>query len=105
MAIYNGKHCVFEMVGVENNYASIWNSQTNVDSDSACNNRNISDMRTTTLPARLLLLSNTLQDNLTNTTIQTAKNGMSETIVSTDDKLFLPALKAIENTIKTYQKL
>lgn len=92
MAIYNNKHCVFEMVGVENS-SVVWNPYTNLDNDNAQNDWNISDMRNTTLPTHLLLLSNDLQSIITNTTIQTATNGINGTLVSTSDKLFLAAEK------------
>ena len=97
MAIYNGKHCVFEMVGLES-IELMRNSDTNLDNDSAYNDWNISNMRNTHLPARLLLLSSELQTNLTNTTIQTATNGNNGTLVSTSDKLFLAAEKEITKT-------
>ena len=92
MAIYNGKHCVFEQVGLDASEL-VWNSQFNKDSDNAYNDWNISNMRNTHLPARLLLLSSALQDNLTNTTTQTATNGTNGVLVSTSDKLFLAAEK------------
>lgn len=92
MAIYNGKHCVFEQVGVDSDNV-IWNLSTNKDSDNCWNNWNISNIRNTHLPARLLLLSNDLQSIITNTTVQTATNGNNGTLVNTSDKLFLPAEK------------
>lgn len=97
MAIYNGKHCVFEQVGVDSDQA-LFNAFTNKDSDNCYNNWDISGMRNTTLPAVLLKLSTVLQDNLTDTTIQTAKNGLSSTLVSTSDKLFIAAEKEITGT-------
>lgn len=97
MAIYNGKHCVFEQVGVDSD-ALVWNLASNVDSDNSINNWNISNMRNTHLPARLLLLSNALQENLSNTTIQTATNGTNGTLVSTSDKLFIAAEKEMTGT-------
>ena len=97
MAIYNGKHCVFEEVGVDSG-AIEWNADTNVDDNSAYNDYNISDMRTTTLPTKLLLLSSALQSILTNTTIQTAKNGNSTSLVSTSDKTFILAEKEMTGT-------
>ena len=102
MAIYNGKHVVFEQVGVDSNSIQ-WNPSSNQDSDNAYNDWNISDMRNTHLPTRLLLLSSALQDNLTTTTIQTAKNGINGTLVSTSDKLFLVAEKEIKGT-RTYSR-
>ena len=97
MAIYNGKHCVFEMVGVESSSFQ-WNPASNKDADNCYNNWNISKMRNTTLPAHLLLLSSALQDNLTTTTIQTATNGNNGTLVSTSDKLFLAAEKEMKTS-------
>ena len=97
MAIYNGKHCVFEQVGVDSD-TFVWNSATNVDNDSAYNDWNISNMRTTALPARLLLLSSELQAIITATTIQTATNGNNGALISTSDKLFLPAEKEMTGT-------
>lgn len=100
--IYNGKHVVFEEVGLgDTSYQ--WNSPANIDNDNAYNDWNISDMRTTTLPARLLLLSSDLQAIITNTTIQTATNGNNGTLVSTTDKLFLPAEKEMSET-RTYSR-
>ena len=92
MAIYNGKHVVFEQVGVDSDQA-LFNAFTNVDSDNCYNNWDISGMRNTTLPAVLLKLSSDLQTIITSTTIQTAKNGLSSTLVSTSDKLFIAAEK------------
>ena len=97
MSIYNCKHCVFEQVGVDNSQFKI-NGSAITDSDGAYNNWNISIIRNTTLPERLLLLSSVLQDNLTNTTIQTATNGTNGTLVSTSDKLFLGANKEFGKT-------
>lgn len=97
MAIYNGKHCVFEQVGVDDTGLT-WNAENNKDDEYHYNNWDISTMRNTTLPARLLLLSNSLQENLSNTTIQTAKNGGNSTLVSTSNKLFLPAEKEMSST-------
>ena len=92
MAIYNGKHCVFEQVGVEGSDLQ-WNTGNNPDGDGATNDWNISTMMTTHLPTRLLMLSSDLQSIITNTTIQTATNGNSDILVSTSDKLFLAAEK------------
>ena len=97
MAIYNGKHVVFEQVGVDSDFV-VWNVDTNADSDGVINNWNISNMRNTVLPARLLLLSNDLQGVITNTTIQTATNGINGTLVNTNDKLFLAAEKEMNQT-------
>ena len=97
MAIYNGKHCVFEEVGCESSSYS-WNGSSNLDDDNCYNDWNISYMRTGEMPSKLLLLSSALQDNLTATTIQTAKNGKSSTLVSTSDKLFILAEKEMSST-------
>lgn len=97
MAIYNGKHCVFEDVGADSN-SVVWNSSTNVDNDNCYNNWNISDMRNTDLPAKLLALSSDLQSIITNTTIQTATNGNNGALVSTSDKLFIAAGKEMGET-------
>lgn len=97
MAIYNGKHCVFEQVGLENS-SVVWNASSNTDNDGAYNDWNISNMRNTHLPARLLLLSSALQENLTNTTVQTATNGNNGALISTSDKLFLPAAKEMSSS-------
>lgn len=103
MAIYNGKHCVFEQVGLEND-STQWNTSTNVDGDNAINDWNISYVRNTFLPAQLSALSSALQDNLTNTTIQTATNGINGTLVNTSDKLFLQAEKEMNSGIRTYSR-
>lgn len=95
--IYNWKHVVFEQVGLDSNELQ-WNSISNVDGDNAYNDWNISRMRNTHLPAKLLLLSNDLQSILTNTTIQTATNGNNGVLVSTSDKLFLAAEKEMTGT-------
>ena len=95
--IYNGKHCVFEQVGLDADIIQ-WNPTSNVDSDNAYNDWNISDMRNTHLPTRLLLLSSALQSNLTNTTIQTATNGNNGILISTSDKLFIAAEKEMTGT-------
>ena len=97
MSIYNNKHVVFEQVGLDSDTIQ-WNTSSNVDGDNAYNDWNISNMRTTALPARLLLLSSELQAIITNTTIQTATNGNNGTLVSTSDKLFLVAEKEMTGT-------
>lgn len=97
MAIYNGKHCVFEQVGLDADTLT-WNASSNTDNDGAYNDWNISDMRNTNLPAHLLLLSNDLQGVITNTTIQTATNGNNGALVSTSDKLFFAAEKEMSGT-------
>lgn len=91
--IYGNKHVVFEQVGVDN--TSVWNSASNVDGDSCSNNYEISDIRNTLSQTILPKLSDELTSELVSTTIQTAKNGNSTTLVSTDDKIFLPAGKEI----------
>ena len=101
MAIYNGKHCVFEEIGLETNTYR-YNSNANLDSDNCYNDYDISQMRNTHLPNTILpKLSSALQDNLTATTIQTAKNGLSSTLVSTSDKLFLAAVKEMGGSTHT----
>lgn len=92
MAIYNGKHVVFEQVGLDADTLQ-WNPSSNVDGDNAYNDYNISDMRNTHLPAKLSALSSELQAIITATTIQTATNGNNGTLISTSDKLFLAAQK------------
>ena len=95
--IYNGKHCVFQQVGLDS--ATIqWNPSSNVDGDNAYNDWNISDMRNTHLPAKLSALSSELQAIITNTTIQTATNGNNGALISTSDKLFLAAEKEMTGT-------
>ena len=88
---------MFEQVGVDGDELQR-NSYYNVDNDNANNDWNISDIRTTHLPAKVSALSSELQTNLTNTTIQTATNGNNGTLVSTSDKLFLAAEKEMFGT-------
>ena len=92
MAIYNGKHVVFEQVGVDSDTVA-WNQSTNTDGDGCYNNWDISNIRNSVLPTKALALSSELYATLTNTTIQTAKNGNSSTLVSTSDKTFILAEK------------
>ena len=92
MSIYNNKHVVFEQVGVDSDTV-VWNQSTNTDGDGAYNNYEISNIRNTVLPTKALALSNELYATLTNTTIQTAKNGKSTSLVSTSDKTFILAEK------------
>lgn len=89
-----GKHVVFEQVGQEATTA-VWNQSSNRDDDSHYNNYNISNMRTTVLPALLANYSASLSGQITNTTYKVAKNGNSSTILDLTDKLFLPAEKEI----------
>lgn len=92
MSIYNNKHVVFEQVGVDSDTV-VWNQSSNTDGDGAYNNYEISNIRNTVLPTKALALSSELYATLTNTTIQTAKNGNSSTLVSTSDKTFILAEK------------
>ena len=92
MSIYNNKHVVFEQVGVDSDTV-VRNQSTNTDGDGAYNNYEISNIRNTVLPTKALALSSELYATLTNTTIQTAKNGNSSTLVSTSDKTFILAEK------------
>lgn len=85
-----GKHVVFEQVELTND-RYVWNVQTNTDEDSCYNNYDISNMRSTHLPAVLAKYSSDLQGQLTNTTYKVAKNGTSSTLLDLTDKLFLPA--------------
>lgn len=89
-----GKHVVFEQVELEATSA-VWNRQFNVDDNNCYNDYNISNMRTTVLPALLLKYSTELSGQITNTTYKVAKNGNSTTILDLTDKLFLPAEKEI----------
>lgn len=98
--IYGNKHVVFEQVGVDNSYY-IWNSQSNTDGDGCCNNYEISEIRNSLSQTILPKLSNDLTGQLVSTTVQTAKNGNSSTLVSTDDKLFISAGKEIGYSSKT----
>lgn len=85
-----GKHVVFEQVELETtNY--VWNPSSNTDDDSCYNNYNISQMRSTHLPAIMAKYSSELQALLTDTTYKVAKNGNSSTVLELTDKLFLPA--------------
>ena len=97
MLIYNNKHLVFQQVGLDSD-AIQWNPSSNVDSDNAYNDWNISAMRNTHLPAKLLKLSSELQAIITPTTIQTATNGNNGALLSTSDKLFLPAAKEMSSS-------
>ena len=99
--LYN-KHVVFEQVELVGNTLQ-WNPSSNVDDDNCYNNWNISNMRNTHLPAELLKFSSDLQAIITDTTIKTAKNGNSTTLVDTAQKLFLPAEKEVW-TSKTYSR-
>lgn len=101
MAIYNGKHVVFEQVGV-NNFSTLYSS-SNTDSDGCVNNYEISLIRNTRLPSLLSYLSTKLQTELTNTTVQTAKNGTSDTLISTSDKIFIPAQKEM-STVRSFSR-
>lgn len=92
--IYGNKHVVFEQVGVDDTTYT-WNASNNLDDDNCYNNYDISNIRTTLSSTILPKLSNDLTGQLVSTTIQTAKNGTSSTLVSTSDKLFLPAGKEI----------
>ena len=96
MSIYNNKHVVFEQVGVDADTV-VWNQSTNTDGDGAYNNYEISNIRNAVLPTKALALSNELYATLTNTTIQTAKNGNSSTLVSTSDKTFILAEKEMNS--------
>lgn len=89
-----GKHVVFEQVELEAT-AYAWNSSSNTDEDDCYNNYDISNMRSTHLPALLLKYSSELQGQLTNTTYKVAKNGTSSTLLDLTDKLFLPAEREI----------
>lgn len=96
MSIYNNKHVVFEQVGVDSDTV-VWNQSTNTDDDGAYNDYEISNIRNTVLPTKALALSSELYATLTNTTIQTAKNGNSNTLVSTSDKTFILAEKEMNS--------
>lgn len=97
MSIYNNKHVVFEQVGVDSDTV-VRNQSTNTDGDGAYNNYEISNIRNAVLPTKALALSSELYATLTNTTIQTAKNGNSSTLVSTSDKTFILAQKEMSGT-------
>ena len=97
MSIYNNKHVVFEQVGVDSDTV-VRNQSTNKDTDNCYNNWDISNIRNAVLPTKALALSNELYATLTNTTIQTAKNGNSSTLVSTSDKTFILAEKEMSGT-------
>lgn len=88
------KHVVFEQVEQEAT-AAVWNPSDNLDDDNCYNDYNISNMRTTVLPALLANYSSGLSGQITNTTYKVAKNGTSLTILDLTDKLFLPAEKEI----------
>ena len=96
--IYNNKHVVFEQVGTE--YSGItWNLQNNTDGDGCLNNYEISNVRNVILNQTIIgYLSNDLTSELVSTTVQTAKNGKSSILVSTTDKLFIPASKEVGYT-------
>ena len=94
------KHGVFEQVALDGSDGSgangvVWNGSSNVDGDRACNNWNISWIRSYLQSTVLLRYPSDLQAILTNTTIQTATNGNNGTLVSTSDKLFLAAEKEL----------
>ena len=97
MSIYNNKHVVFEQVGVDSDTV-VRNQSTNTDGDGCYNNWEISNIRNSVLPTKALALSNELYATLTNTTIQTAKNGNSSTLVSTSDKTFILAEKEMNSS-------
>ena len=101
MSIYNNKHVVFEQVGVDSDTV-VRNQSTNTDGDGAYNNYEISNIRNAVLPTKALALSSELYATLTNTTIQTAKNGNSSTLVSTSDKTFILAEKEIHGVSNSY---
>ena len=98
MAIYNGKHVVFEeTILIDSGYS--YNPSTDNSDDNGCiNNYEISNIRNKLSSTILPKLSDNLTSQLTSTTIKTAKNGISTTLVSTSDKLFLPACKEISTT-------
>lgn len=95
--IYGNKHVVFEQVGVDGT-SYIWNSTDNLDDDNCINNYSESKIRGNLNQNVIEYLSNDLQSELVATTVQTAKNGMSTTLVFTTDKLFLQAEKEIGYT-------
>lgn len=95
--IYGNKHVVFEQVVVETN-TYVWNASNNKDNDNCINNYQISNIRDTLSSTILPKLSNELTSELVSTTVQTAKNGNSATLISTDDKLFLEAGKEVGYT-------
>ena len=96
--IYGNKHVVFEQVGVDSN-SYFYNNGGGADSDGAYNDYEISTIRNTVLLQNIIsYLSNELTNELVSTTVQTAKNGNSSTLISTDDKLFLPASKEVGRT-------
>ena len=92
--IYGNKHVVFEQVGVDSDTYK-WNSDDNFDDDNCSNNYSESKIRGNLNQNVIEYLSNDLQSKLVATTVQTAKNGNATTLVSTSDKLFLPAGKEI----------
>ncbi len=91
---YTGR-VVFEQVELtENGY--IWNYASRKDDDNCYNNYDISNMRSTVLPARLAEYSLDLQAVITNTTYKVAKNGLGSSMtLDLTDKLFLPAEREI----------
>ena len=104
MAIYNGKHVVFEETILIDGGIS-YNANTNNNDDDDCiNNYEISNIRNKLSSTILPKLSDNLTSQLTSTTIKTAKNGKSTTIISTSDKLFLPARKEIAQTYNSVQQ-
>lgn len=89
-----GKNAVFEQVELPEN-GVVWNPNTNKDDNNCYNNYNISNMRSTHLPALLANYSLELQGVITNTTYKVAKNGTQTTVLDLSDKLFLPAEREI----------
>ena len=94
-----GKHVVFEQYTLDGSDGSatingfVWNVRSNTDGDGAYNDYNISNMRTTHLPAVLLRYSGELQAQLENTSYQVATNGNNGILLTLTDKLFLAAAK------------
>lgn len=99
-----GKHVVFEQVELEETAVN-WNPAYKQDNDGAYNDYNISDMRSTHLPALLAKYSSELQAVITNTTYKVAKNGNSTTLLDLTDKLFLPAEREIFATSRWSKKI
>ena len=88
------KHVVFEQVEQEST-TYVWNNSSNVDDNSAYNNYNIADIRTSLNTTIKALYSNDLSSNLTLTSVKVAKNGNNGTLLDVTDYLFLPAEKEI----------
>ena len=63
--------------------------------DDCHNDYSISSIRTTHLPSVLDKYSSSLKETLTDTTYYSAKNGISELLLTLTDKVFLPAFKEI----------